>query len=749
MGQQHDSGIQAEIETKFSFQKQINDARYGEGRLYNNSSGQVLFKEISAPDDTVYKSWQEKLRQHSTLKHPNIIELKRFETQTSDQMCSTFYRIYMLFEYIPQTLKDQIETQQRQGTFFKREQIEQMLQQSISALAKFQEQRVSHQNLRPSTISFSNQIKISDLPLLTSVTQFSALIQDYTGKLSGYYLSPILTKAVGDGQTQVQHNLYKSDVFTLGVIFLHVSLLKNMDKLYTYEEGRIDVQQLRTFLEQLSQVYGGDIHDIIQWMLEIQEKDRPDFIELRKQYCGESNQLVEQFYEAQQFMIQQPLHQQDLQAQPDESFNQPISIKKDNHIDDSHNQLKQSKKDGPIRKIYYDSLELSQGQAGQTLNQQNMYIQQEIQLEKDGIPPPQFRSDQIDQVKKPQELRPTQYNKPDFLINNNQILNNSNSPIKGKQSQIKNININAFPINGDESFLRRYDQFTVSTSQTHQIQPISFANNQQFQSALPVQASQTIKQSQIELNNRFAQSPVSPIYQQPIYQQPLKQSNTQYQNGNGANYMYQQIQLKYSHESSQLQQLKQSNMNQVNHLNNYNNDYKPVQLIKQVQSINSHKQQIDYVTENLADGMKYVGEKINGIRDGRGRLYYREGGYYDGEWSNNQMTGKGTLYYANGRPAYDGDWVNEKFEGKGTLYNDNPRYLDIDFRNLNSVGEGWTKYVGQFHDDCKHGQGVLHFLNGDIFEGVFQNDQANGNGKYIRLGGQIIQGQWYDNVLRS
>ena len=60
------------------------------------------------------------------------------------------------------------------------------------------------------------------------------------------------------------------------------------------------------------------------------------------------------------------------------------------------------------------------------------------------------------------------------------------------------------------------------------------------------------------------------------------------------------------------------------------------------------------------------------------------------------MTGKGffinfislgTLYYANGRPAYDGDWVNEKFEGKGTLYNDNPRYLDIDFRNLNSVGE--------------------------------------------------------------
>ena len=44
---------------------------------------------------------------------------------------------------------------------------------------------------------------------------------------------------------------------------------------------------------------------------------------------------------------------------------------------------------------------------------------------------------------------------------------------------------------------------------------------------------------------------------------------------------------------------------------------------------------MDYVTENLSNGMKYVGEKINGVRDGRGRLYYREGGYYDGEWSNN------------------------------------------------------------------------------------------------------------------
>jgi len=83
----------------------------------------------------------------------------------------------------------------------------------------------------------------------------------------------------------------------------------------------------------------------------------------------------------------------------------------------------------------------------------------------------------------------------------------------------------------------------------------------------------------------------------------------------------------------------------------------------------------EYVVENYQNDSKYEGEKLNGMRDGRGKFYYQDGGLFDGEWSQNKMHGKGVLSYASGKPAYDGDWIDDKFDGYGILYNENPEPL--------------------------------------------------------------------------
>jgi hypothetical protein len=36
---------------------------------------------------------------------------------------------------------------------------------------------------------------------------------------------------------------------------------------------------------------------------------------------------------------------------------------------------------------------------------------------------------------------------------------------------------------------------------------------------------------------------------------------------------------------------------------------------------------------------------INGMRNGNGIFYYKDGGYYDGRWKQNMMNGYGKLYY--------------------------------------------------------------------------------------------------------
>ena len=42
-----------------------------------------------------------------------------------------------------------------------------------------------------------------------------------------------------------------------------------------------------------------------------------------------------------------------------------------------------------------------------------------------------------------------------------------------------------------------------------------------------------------------------------------------------------------------------------------------------------------------------------------------DGKYYIGQWKNGLRNGKGTMYYSNGTIKYEGDWVNDKEEGKG------------------------------------------------------------------------------------
>ena len=54
----------------------------------------------------------------------------------------------------------------------------------------------------------------------------------------------------------------------------------------------------------------------------------------------------------------------------------------------------------------------------------------------------------------------------------------------------------------------------------------------------------------------------------------------------------------------------------------------------------------------LGDGEKYEGFMQNGMRNGKGKLEYKDGGYYSGEWRDNRMWGYGKFHYESGKLAY-------------------------------------------------------------------------------------------------
>ena len=122
----------------------------------------------------------------------------------------------------------------------------------------------------------------------------------------------------------------------------------------------------------------------------------------------------------------------------------------------------------------------------------------------------------------------------------------------------------------------------------------------------------------------------------------------------------------------------------INHFSNLEN--KINHLLKQKSDINNHQEL------KLVNG-RYVGQVVNGLREGKGIMYFNNGDRYDGEWRNNKQNGKGVKY-----------WNTEPYKG------------DI--------------YEGEFKNDKKEGKGILYYSNGDRYEGDWKNGKREGKGIY-------------------
>ena len=78
---------------------------------------------------------------------------------------------------------------------------------------------------------------------------------------------------------QVQHNTYKSDVFSLGMCILYAATLSD-DCLYDIRE-LTDMNMIKNILESyLYKRYSIGFIRLLLCLLEINEKKRPDFIQL-------------------------------------------------------------------------------------------------------------------------------------------------------------------------------------------------------------------------------------------------------------------------------------------------------------------------------------------------------------------------------------------------------------------------------------------------------------------------------------
>ena len=173
-------------------------------------------------------------------------------------------------------------------------------------------------------------------------------------------------------------------------------------------------------------------------------------------------------------------------------------------------------------------------------------------------------------------------------------------------------------------------------------------------------------------------------------------------------------------------------------------------------------------------GDKYSGEWKHDQMWGQGTYSYALGSKYIGQWKGNEYNGQGTYTSLNGL-VEAGIWKNGQLQSATTVTK--PQSVaktpnqtraasnlpdcpsDTDWRSWKlcfgtriwGPETKWAgdRYVGEWLNMARHGQGTYTFSGGDQYIGDFKHDNYNGQGKYTHLGGKVEEGTWKDSKLNG
>ena len=120
------------------------------------------------------------------------------------------------------------------------------------------------------------------------------------------------------------------------------------------------------------------------------------------------------------------------------------------------------------------------------------------------------------------------------------------------------------------------------------------------------------------------------------------------------------------------------------------------------------------------DGSKYDGFWINDLRSGYGTYTYPNGDTYQGEWSQGNRYGQGVYTYKETGSSYDGRWFQGKMQEEGHIIHSNHRY------------------VGNFEENMPRGPGKYVFDSGCEQTGKYVWKEEENVGEYEEDDAEIV-----------
>ena len=260
---------------------QLGQGTFGKIYLVQNKNNELFsMKKIILSEELDVQSVMNEYKMCQKLKHPNVVKILGIYNNKLD---STTYVVYVLMEVGLTDWEKEIHTYCDKNLEYSEKDLIQIIKQLSSVLSFLQKKNISHRDIKPQNILvFKNNIyKVADFGEAKQIDNIAKNLINYSLRGTELYMSPLLFNGLRTGQIDIKHNLFKSDVYSLGLCILYAAVTSNKP-LYEIRKY-VDMNATKKYLDKLlKQKYSPKFLSLLYSMLEIHEKNRPDFIELEK-----------------------------------------------------------------------------------------------------------------------------------------------------------------------------------------------------------------------------------------------------------------------------------------------------------------------------------------------------------------------------------------------------------------------------------------------------------------------------------
>ena len=210
--------------------------------------------------------------------HPYILDIHGVCARCFD---STTYVLYVLMDLAEKDLDSEIADRAKIKKYYNEKELISMLKKLVSALFYLQkEKNVAHRDIKPENILLfkgGKVLKLADF----GEAKLNNENRKKTIRGTEFYMSPILYEGNLKSEYVIQHNPFKSDVFSLGYCFILATTLdpQVINEIRQIKE-RFKIEQiLKKFFQNR---YTIKYIQLLLRMISIDENQRVDFIELNK-----------------------------------------------------------------------------------------------------------------------------------------------------------------------------------------------------------------------------------------------------------------------------------------------------------------------------------------------------------------------------------------------------------------------------------------------------------------------------------